>query len=458
MVLVFSFIFLIMLGGLLTFILIQHKVSVQNIAWEESLRVAESGIDYYKWCLNNGAEDQCQMQRNYYDQEGVLIGDFSLEVISDVSCGETISRRIYSTGRSSKYNDVERTLEVAYGRMSIAKFAYLLNDNVWAGPDRQIKGLYHSNGGIRMDGENQSLISSTLNEWVCTSSFGCSTCPVSSGCRIEGSNCICPGVFTTTENPRTDLFSFPVSPFDFAGITVDLAGIKSKAQSYSIYLPPSGSIDSSADGYHLVFKPDGTVEVRIITRLWSDWAYSEEQGWHNDYFRIRDEYLYNTYSIESSCPVIFVEDNLWVEGTIAGKVTLASANLISPAVKTNIILVNDIDYAAYDENHAFMAIAENNVLISPSSPDNMFLHGIIIAQNGHFGINHYPDNIKNNLELNGSVVSNGRVGTQWISGSYIVSGYLHRQNYTDPDLIYSALPFVPYSEYEFKAIKWEELD
>jgi len=330
----------------------------------------------------------------------------------------------------------------------------LLNNNVWAGSDREIRGLYHSNGGIRMDGENESLVTSAQGEWVCTDSFGCSSCP--SDCRVEGLTCICPGVFTTTENANLDLFNFPVSSFDFEGITVDLAQIKSYAQTESLYFPPSEDIDSSADGYHLVFLSNGDFEVWVITRLWSDRAYSEEEGWHDDYFRIRSEYLYGTYSINSSCPVIFVEDNLWVEGTVKGEITLASANLISPTKETNVVLPGDIEYTTKDGSDAFVVIGEKDVLISPGSPDSMEIFGIFIAQKGHFGRNHYPNNIRDKLEITGSIVSNGRVGTQWTSGSFIVSGYSKRENYVDSNLIYSTPPFVPYAEYNFGIIRWEE--
>lgn len=454
-VLAFGFVFTVMLGGLFSFILIQHRESVKRIAWEEAFQVAEAGIDYYKWCLNNGVEGSCEQNKDYYDGEGNLVGSFSLDIVSKTSCGETISKSIYSTGWSKDHPLTKRKVGVLYGRASVAKYAYLLNSNVWAGSDRQIRGLYHSNGGIRMDGENESLVTSAQDEWVCTSSFGCSSCP--SSCRTEGFSCICPGVFTSTENANLDLFDYPSSSFDFEGITVDLAQIKSYAQAESLYFPPSEDLDSSADGYHLVFLPNGNFEVWIITRLWSNWAYSEEEGWHYDYFRIRNEYLYGTYSVSSSCPVIFVEDNLWVEGTVQGEVTLASANLISPTEETSIVLPGDITYTTSDGSDAFVVIGENNVLISPDSPNEMDLFGIFIAQKGHFGRNHYSGNTRDRLEITGSIVSNGRVGTQWTSGSFVVSGYLQRENYVDSNLIYSAPPFVPYAEYNFNIIKWEEI-
>ncbi len=456
LVLVFGVIFLILLSSLLGFILFQLRTSVKGVAWNESLHLAEAGIDYYKWCLNNEAEGNCLLNKSYYDPAGNLMGEFSLDIDTTLSCGETIQRNIISSGWTEDFPDIKRKVAVSYGRDSVARFAYLLNDNVWAGPDREIRGVYHSNGGIRMDGENQSLVSSNRETWVCTSSFGCSSCP--SDCNLEAGNCICPGVFTTTNNAQTDLFNYPVPSFDFEGITIDLAQIKVAAQDYDAYFPPVKDIDSDGDGYHLVFKNDGTFEVRIITDLSASWAYNYEQGWHWDYFNISDEYFYDTYSINPSCSAIFFEDNLWVEGVVEGKITVASANLVDANVDTNLILLGDIEYSLGGSSDGLVLIGEDNILISPSSPDNMELKGIFIAQKGHFGRNHYSGNIKDKLEITGSIVSNGRVGTQWISGSVTISGYKKRENYIDRNLIYNPPPFVPYTTFEFGVVRWEELE
>ena len=456
LVLVFGAIFLILLGGLLGFILLQLRVSNQKVAWNESLHIAEAGLNYYRWCLNNDVEQNCQNEKDYFDPLGNPLGHFSLQVDSTVSCGQTVQKKIISTGWTNKYPQIKRKISVLYARESVAKYSYILNDNVWIGSDHEIRGPYHSNGGIRMDGENQSIVTSAKDKWICTSSFGCSTCPISAGCWIEGTNCYCPGVFTTTQNSNPDLFSFPVPPFDFAGITIDLAQMKSSAQSGGVYLPPSINLNPQAKGYHIKFKNNGTFEVWLITGLSPTYAYSLEEDWHYDYFTITSEYLYNTYSIPSACSVIFIEDNLWPEGEVKGKVTIASANLINPNLDTDVILQGNIDYTTLDGSDGFSVIGERNVLISPNSPNQMEIRGIFTAQKGRFSRNHYPGNIRDKLEIYGAIISNGRVGTQWVSGSQIVSGYLKRESYFDSNLIYSPPPFVPYVNPDFQIVKWEE--
>ena len=454
--LAFGVIFLIIFGGTLSFILFQAKSYEKRKAWVEALNIAEAGANYYQWCISHEIFD-CVGEKDYYDSSGQLMGKFFIENNEEISCGQTITRRIYSTGWTTKIPETKRKILVQYGRVSVAKYSYIVHENVWAGNDREIWGLYHSNGGIRMDGTNYSIVSSYLPEWVCTSSLGCSTCPTNYGCRIEGDDCVCPGVFTTTNNAKTGLFIYPNNPFDFDHISVDLDILKQKANSNNSYFKPSVEIDSQADGYHLKLKSDGTYEVWIITDLSYVSGYSTEDGWQDDYFLIADEYRYGTYTINQSCGVIFFEDNLWVSGTVNGKVTVASANLITSGVETSVVLPDNILYASDDGSDGLSIISEQNILISPQSPNNMTLKGIFIAQKGRFGRNHYINNFKDLLEIFGSTVSYGRTGTQWTSGSIIVSGYRIRHDYADQNLVYGAPPFVPYISKDFKIIKWEEV-
>lgn len=462
--LVFGMVFLILLAGLLSFILFQLRHSAQRAAWNEALNVAEAGVEYYKWCLNNEAEESCQSERDYFGPAGNLIGRFSLEISSTISCGETVQKEITSTGWTEKFSEVKRKVRVLYARESVAKYSYILNDNVWVGSDHEIRGPFHSNSGIRMDGENQSSVTSAKENWICTSSFGCSSCPISAGCYTQGSNCICPGVFTTA-NGEEDLFSFPIPPFDFVGITIDLAKIKNITLPFprQYYWPPSTEINAQAKGYHLKFLNDGSFEVWIITQLTGTWAChspcDSSEDWYYDYFTIQDEYRYGEpIFINPTCSLVFFEDNLWAEGEVKGKVTVASANLTDPNLDTDIILAGNIDYVLKDGSEGLALIGEKSVLVGPQSPNQMELRGIFVAQKGHFGRNHYPGNIKDKLEIYGSIVSNGRVGTQWISGSQVVSGYLKRESYFDSNLIYNPPYLIPYLSPDFLIVNWQEVE
>lgn len=446
--LVFGSIFLMIFSGLSGFILIQLKQSRQKVAWNQALTIAEAGIGYYRWHLAHAPTDLSgNGEYNYSDPEGGVVGTYSLEIQGTQQCGQINSVTISSTGWDNEYPNVKRTIQVKYVQPTVADFAYLLNDNVWAGSDREIKGPYHSNGGIRMDGENKSLVTSAKETWTCTSSFGCSPSQEM------------PGVFTTA-NGNEDLFSFPIPPFDFEGITMDLAQIKSLTQvGQGIYLPPSGE-----KGYHVILKNNQSIDVYKITQLDSIYAYNEEDGWHWEDSVIDNENFIGNYLVSESCGLVFIEDHLWVEGELSGKITIVSADLINPNIETNIWLRDNIEYSTRDGSDGLVLIAQNNNLIGLNVPDSMELHGVYIAQNGHFGRNHYdcswysPYCKRDYLEIFGSVVSNGRVGTKWTSGTSWVSGFEQRENIYDPKQSFSPPSFLPVISEEHQFKEWEEVD
>jgi len=485
-VLVFGAIFLILLGGLLGFILLQLRQSAQKVAWNHSLHIAEAGINYYRWCLNNEVEQNCQTERDYFDPTGNLIGHFSLETTSQESCGQTIQRRIASTGWTNNFPNIKRKISVLYARESVAKYSYIINENLWVGSDHEIRGPFHTNGGIRFDGENQSLVTSARDTWLCTSSFACNYLVCPSGCSREGSACRCPGVFTTTGVSRPDLFNFPVTPFDFTGITIDLAQMKkiTKDEGRGLYFEPSG-----AEGYRIAIDGDNlkvwkvlstTMLDKICTVVGSkvicDGGTCEPECSHCQFDKcvVRDPVIKTETGpiydgpIPQDCGLIFFEDELWIgkadlESNIKGKITIVSANLINPNKTTNVWLQGNINYARDSQLDGLLLIAQRNNLIGLYSPDKMELKGIFIAQTGFFGRNHYPCAKyspyckREKLEIYGSIVSNGRVGTQWISGSQIVSGYLKRESYFDANLVYSPPVFTPSISYDFKLVGWEEI-
>lgn len=467
-VLVFGAIFLLLLSGLLGFILLQLRQTAQKVAWHESLQIAEAGINYYRWCLNNEVEGSCQLERELKDIAEKSIGKVLLEITSSISCGTTTAREIVATGQTDKFPQVKRKIKVSYGRQSVAKYAYLLNDNVFAGQDREIRGPYHSNGGIRMDGENQSLVTSAQPTWNCTESFGCSP-PEEK-----------PGVFTTTDNSQPDLFDFPVTGFDFAAITINLAQLKTLTEGgQGLYFAPSGK-----EGYHIILKENRSIDVwkvKEVTMLDNicttvgpkvicDGGSCEPECPECQRGRcvvedpvISQEEPLGNFIIPEDCPVVFFEDHLWVgkeeiESKIKGKITVISADLTDPAKDTDIWLQGDIEYTTTDGSDGLTLIAQRNNLIGYYSPNYMELKGIFIAQKGHFGRNLYWWDIKESLEMHGSIISNGRVGTQWTSGSSIVSGYKKRENYVDQNLFYNPPPYTPFVTSQVKIVGWEEVE
>ncbi len=466
-VLIFGTIFLLLLSAFLGYILQQLKYAEQRVARDQALDAAESGIDYYRWCLNNNVQANCLGEKDYTDKDGNVIGKFLISVDINSACGQQILFIITSTGWTNKFPASRRTIRALYGRRSVAAYAGIISAGVWFGADESLNGPFMANGGVRMDGPNQSLVSSAAllsgqPEWVCDYSYGCSPCPTGANqCHIAGSQCVCPGVFTTTANSIPGLFQFPVPPFDFNGITVDLGNIKTAAQAGGgIYFPKSTDINANGKGYHLKFQNNGTVQVYIVTAVASTWGYDPAVGYYDwDDFSISSEYLYGTYVIPPSCSVIYVEDRIWPEGVIKGKVALATANLVDLNVNADAILKNNITYASSDGSDGFTLVSEGSVYIGPQSADNLELHGIFVAQTGAFTRNHYPGDICTNFILYGSYISSGRTNQTWVGGGgTVTSGYRNTAVYYDANLIYNPPPFVAAIDPNFKIVSWQEIE
>lgn len=454
LVLVFGSVFLILFSGLSGFILSQHKQSLEKASWNQALEIAEAGVNYYRWHLAHAPQDLQDgtglpgpYEHDYFDPEAGAVGKFSLEISGDVQCGLTSGIKIASTGWTDKFPNVKRKIATKYVKPTIADYSYLINDNVWVGADHEISGPYHSNGGIRFDGANNSLVSSAKEKWNCTSSFGCNPAQEK------------PGIFGSGSN--SDLWRFPVPPFDFDGVTIDLANIKNLAKAgQGLYFGPSG-----AKGYHLYLNDNRTADVYRINSLNRVWAYSLEEEWHWEYSVIAGESFLGNYSIPEGCGLIFFEDNLWVSSSaraslVKGKMTIVAADLINPNGKADIWLGGSIQYTVKDGSDGLVLIAQRNNLIVSNSPDNMFLDGVYVAQKGKFGRNHYAgsDMKKDKLVIYGSVVSNGRVGTKWTCSGIFCSGYNERESSFDSKMSLSPPPFLPATSEEHEFKEWEEVE
>lgn len=452
LVLVFGSIFFVIISSFTVFIVTQSKLIAQRVEVETAGQIAEAGLNYYKWYLahfpndvTNGTGVPGPYVSAYNDPEGGAIGQYSLTVASTTYCGDLASIKVTSVGNTYQQPNVKKTLSARYARPTIANYSYILNSNVWVGSDAQITGPYHSNGGIRFDGFNNSVVTSGQSNWNCNSSFGCSPATTTQG------------VFTTTSNPNTALFDYPSAPINFAGVTVDLASIKNKAQNYGgRYFGPSGK-----SGYYIIFKNNGTYEVNIVKGKENE---PNGYAWGQQMNILNSTTLVGTYALNPLCPVIYVEDQVWLEGVVNGKATLAVANVSSNTDNPSIILNNNITYA--NATSGLLAIAEYDILIGLVVPNDMSLNGIFLAQTGHFGRNLYDTSMpnawnnyikRNSLTLNGTIVSNGRAGTKWVDGSGVfISGFDNRFTSYDKNLVASPPPLIPNTSDNYTFSDWQD--
>ena len=458
-VIVFGAVFAVILGGLTGFIFIQNSSQRIKDNRTRATQIAEAGIDYYKWFLahfpgdiynGEGASSTGPYVIEYEDPETGTIGTFELDIAGETVCDQITSVEITSTGYTSERPDIQKEIYARYARPSVAQYSYIINGNVWFDESESIAGPVHANGGVRMDGLNYSVVTSGVDNWLCTSNFGCSPDTTQNG------------VFGTGTNPH--LWKYPVPQIDFAGITTDIVELKDLAQTSGYYHAPT-----SKSGYLVDFLSNGTFDVHRVNETGQIWNYNEEDGWVKKHERITQNQFVGNFSTPPDCTVAFFEDNVWVQGEVNGKYVIVSADLINPGVDTTVYLVDDITYVNGNGEDGLTVIAEKDVLIPLESPDEMVLHGIFVAQNGRFGRNRYnvsnPNKIpaaladfatRTSLAIVGTVVSNDPVQAKWFTGTTFDSGYATRTIAFDRDLTTAPPPFTPTFDDNFTFVEWRE--
>ncbi len=423
------------------------KVLRSTVDKEEALQIAEAGINYYQWHLahfpsdyKDGTENNGPYVHDYKDYDTqTSVGKFSL-VITPPPVGSTILK-ITSTGWTNNNPGIKRTITTRYGVASLTKYAFLSNDIIWIGSSESVGGQLQSNNGVRFDGTGNAPIQSAKSTYMCSVNQG-SPCP-----KIQN------GVWGDALQATKNFWQFPVPAVDFSTLTSDLAIMKTAAQTGGIYLSPSNH-----KGYSLVFNSDGTVTVYTVQNLTNTpKGYDVNGATHNENID------YNKRIFEFTSPIpangmIFVEDDVWVEGVVKGRVTVAAAELPYGSKSPHTIYIpNNIVYNSKNGNDVLGLLSEKNIIVTYGAPDNLEIDAAMIAQHGSCQIFYYPyDNIKNSITIYGSIMTFGQWTWSWVnnSGTTIISGYVNTYSNYDGNLLYNPPPFFPLSTSGYQLLSW----
>lgn len=445
LVLVFGSIFLVLLGGLLGFILLQHRQSLQKLAQNEALQIAEVGINYAQWHLLHDPDNYDFNLIKDYEVGGEIVGQYQLEITSPNDCFPNAT--IKSTGWTSRFPDLERTIRGIYGKSPLSKYAFLTNSNVWFGSSERVKGLLHSNGGIRMDGSQNSLFSSAKEFYTCKPEYGCFPSQLK------------PGIWGAGQGKADGLWDFPVSEIDFTAILGDLADLKQKAQP-DYYFGGSG-----AKGYWIEFLGNEFKIYRVTELKEPVWGWNMEE-WVKESNSIKSYQEIGTFSLPADCKPIFIEDNLWVSGRVQGRVTVIAAKLpYLPESAAKIIINGNIDYE--DSNSVLGLIAQKDVLIPLQIQDDpLEIKAAMLAKEGRVMRYFYPFwdqepyqtySIQNSIKIYGSIISKKEWTFTWVDeNENIISGYRENEISIGSGLSYQPPPHFPATG-NYKIIHWTEL-
>lgn len=446
LVLVFGVTFSIAITGLVLLTATQYTSSVRTESFEKALTIAQSGAEYYRWHLahdpldfTDGTGQPGPYTHQISDPYGQTEGMYNLSITPPASGSSIVT--INSQGWMVDHPEMKRTVNARYGIPSLAKFSFLHNANVWFGSGITVHGKVFSNGGIRMDGNNDSTVESAKETYTCGSETGCSPSQTRPG--VWGSG-----------GPQA-LWQFPVPASDFNSLVVDFSNLRTAAQNEGVYLGPSGGY-----GYHMVFNSDGTVTIRRITSALNRRGWSVENGCQNLYQQISAESTVGTYSIADN-PVIFAEDHLWVDGVVNGRATIVAARFPIDLNNMNIWIYNNLTYIAKDGHSSLGLFAQNDIYLGLNIPNNFEVNAALLAQRGRVIRHHYrypycsnySNAVRTQFVLYGSVISNQK--SYWNYGTGPTSGFVTRDITYDANLYFEPPPYFPtQGEYEF--ISWEE--
>jgi len=443
--------FIIAIYGLLFILSLQFDYSNRQIASEKAVNIAEAGINYYQWHLikspgdyQDGTEDpDGPYIHDYTDPQGDVIGQFSLSITPPSQASSIVT--ISSTGYTNQYPKIKRTIVAKYGKVSLTAFAFVHNSNLWFGKSITVNGPVFSNGGIRMDGTNTSTVQSAKQTYICG---------VESGCDEDGEEK--PGIWGTGDDET--LWEFPVPPIDFAGIYVNFSQMQGAAESEGLYLPPSGD-----QGYQIIFNSDGTFNLYEVTGVDYIKGYTPEVGCQDLYQVILDKVLVGTYNV-SDTPIIFVEDTLWIEGTLKGEITVAAARFPLGSYTTYIYIPNNLIYLAKDGTNSLGLIGRDDIIMTRDVPDYYEINGALLAQQGRIIRHHYgiqgckssgSDKNKNEFIFYGSMISKDRSYWNFSSGPGVpASGFVKSTLTFDPDMANDPPSYFPATQYQL--ISWKE--
>jgi len=487
LVLLFGSFFIAVAVAVMSFAVGNIRQAKQQEVSTSALAAAEAGINYYLWHLSHDPEDYKDgtgqpdnppygpYVHDYKDSQGNVIGKFTLYITppSQGSNVVTVESEGEITGQPKK-----RKVVAQLGIPSFARYAVIANDttrHIRFGPDTEVFGPVHNNGGVRFDGIAHDVVTSALETYDDPDhsgnvEFGVHTHrdppPPDPNMNVNDS-------FRPNEAPpstvqsRPDVFKggrqFPVPAVDFNAITTDLSELKNKAQSAGFYKGPSG-----AYGWSIVLHTNDTFDLYKVNGITAKcFGYTLSGSGNIDTFGITNKQLVSAGNPFPSNGIIFIEDRLWLEGQIdSAFLTIAAAKIgATPAEEKTIIINKDLEYTNYDGQDKLGIIAQKDILIGlysegdfsgTADQQELRIDGALLAQKGRVGRNGYSSSCgslwqRNKITVNGSIGTAQRYGFRWTSGS----GYQIRNIYFDTNLTLSPPPSFPTTGV-FSILSWKE--
>ena len=176
-----------------------------------------------------------------------------------------------------------------------------------------------------------------------------------------------------------------------------------------------------------------------------------------DYDPTQLQLLYSNAAIPAH-GIFYVEDNVWVYGTIKGRVQVVAARLpYNSSSAPRIFIPNNIVYAAKDGTNELGLLSQQDIVVTYNAPTNLEVDAAMVAQNGSIEVYEYPNytNIKNSMTVYGSMASYGKWTWTYVDGAgNVVSGFANTYTNYDSNLLYNPPPSFPLSNSGYVVLSW----
>ncbi|HEX8974375.1 MAG TPA: pilus assembly PilX N-terminal domain-containing protein [Patescibacteria group bacterium] len=458
--------------SIVQYIVGQARGSFHEANDQQAFRVAEAGANFYRWYLAHetdgksaqqiqdfwgstnpypyGLEPDNPYQGDFRDQQGNLVGHYTIKVgLSDPSSTIATADII---GWTFKDTSDKKKIRVRFRRPAWSDYAVLTNAYSHFDANWNIKGKVMSNTGVHFDGVANNVVSAGLSSYY-----------------DPDTGATEPGVWTSwlnafNTNQNLPVFgggtAFPVTQKDFTGVAIDMNMMQSQAQQ------PNGTTINNCSstgcyfsnqslGRHIVLSSNGTFTITTVTSI------------TNNSNSIKTENSSATYNIPGN-GIIFVNGNVWVEGTINSKrVTLVAANMPANGTNANIYIgSNNLKYTNLSSEEVIGLIAQGNIEFSTNGPSDLVIDAALLAQNGGIVKKDYNPNCcgsgceaqKNSLGIFGSVASNQSLVftvTKACNNSKAV-GFQSKQITYDNNLLNYPPPYFP-TDATYAVDDWKQL-
>lgn len=424
----------IIILGVATYGLTEHRASLRKHVRDQAFHVAEAGAHYYRWHLAHDPEDyqdgtgeEGPYLHNYEDKDGNIVGQYVLDIVEPLD-GSTVVT-ISSTGWMLTHPEVQRTVRIRVGFPALTDYAFVQNADLNFSETTEIHGKVHSNGDIVFDGTTDASVNAV-------------------------------GTITGSGGPQA-FWNFPVPWIDFNGISADLSDLQTMAQSGGIELLSSGD-----EGYYIEFLADGTFDLYRVDSVtcYYGLGYVWNWWWVGDIhcYDIDQTTFIQNYAIPSN-GAIFVDDHVWVDGVVNGRVTIGVRRLPDvPSKYRNIYISGNLTYLEQSSDDVLGLIAQGNIIVPKNVPDDMTVHAAALSQNGqiyrpYYDPSFYGDSVRNSLLFFGSQISFAGGGWKYVSGGTVVSGFVNTTHTYDGNLRYLPPPGFPVGD-TYDLISWEEVE